>query len=202
MSVHHPSNILTQAMDRVAEMNRGGVPRSAGVASATSPPTARSADLGTEVPLSEAERAELDAKARAAGIVDPRLGPAPEGAYPSLDEAIAAGAPARSARITQDRVTVPPVAVPRLPNFRNVQGIDLLRNRVLVDDMEFPITEDQAREFKLFVVETARGAILEKLSEADGLFATPETVEVTVGPSSESEDVQQQSGGSSTEPPL
>jgi len=92
----------------------------------------------------------------------------------------------------------------RLPDFRKVEGIDLLRGYAMVDGMEFPIPTEKASEFKRFVVETARAAIMESMEEAVGLFTTPETAEVEDGGSTTgtAPAVQQQPEGSSAEPAL
>jgi hypothetical protein len=219
MSVQYPQNDYTRMIEATRSANASGV-RGIGVASASPLPTAQSADLGRVVEeqarpeLTPAERAELDAQARAAGIMDERIGTAPEGtasAYSSQEDAVAAGAPVvrtpRAVVTPTGRVVtsalVPPIVAPRLPNFRKVEGIDLLRDRVLIDGMEFPISAEDARGFKEFVVETARAAIMEKLNEAVGLFASPETAEDPNGgstPEGTSTEVQREPEGSSTEP--
>jgi len=183
--VAYPSNDFTKMIERTASGNRSGV---RGVASATPLPTVQSADMGREVlaPLTAEERAELDLKAIAAGVRDPRIGSpeATDGNYVSLDAAIAAGAPveipverhpvgmAATGRIAAREFIAQTV---RLPDFRHVEGIDLLRGCVMVDGMEFSIPETDARDFKQYVVETARAAIMTKLNEAAGLFAAPVT---------------------------
>ncbi len=228
MEVEYPQNDFTRMIEEVSSGNRSGVHRE-GVASATPLPTVQSADLGREVPpspeMSAEERAELDRLAVAAGVKDERLGTAgpeaPQGAYASLEEAMAAGAPVNQptpepviervpagtrgiALQQQARAPVRTIVQPRLPDFRKVEGIDLVQNRVVLDGMDFPITDEQAAEFKQFVVEVARTAIMDRLNEAVGLFSTPETVEVTDGGTrSEGTDteVQQQPEGSSAQPP-
>ena len=59
---------------------------------------------------------------------------------------------------------------PRVPDFRKVEGIDLINNAVVVDGLTFPLSAEQALELRQMVVETARAAIMEKLDEAMKLF--------------------------------
>jgi len=161
----------------------------------------QSADLGREVQeppaLSAEERAALDQAAREAGVKDDRLGTAnpvaEDGAYSSLEEALAAGAPVVQPTPVVERVPagalglamarggmyapprVPVAREVRLPDFTRVEGIDLLRDCVMIDGMEFPIAEHDALDFKQYVVMVARNAILIKLTEATSLFAAPAT---------------------------
>jgi hypothetical protein len=175
------------------------VRRQVEVASATSMPTVQSAAVGRPVeeppPLTAEEREELDRQAILAGVLDPRLGNqntdgtpinTPTTAYGSLEEAIAAGAP-----VNQPAPAVDPVenfrgdraalvavrekvrvmtGAPRVPDFRKVEGIDLINNAVVVDGLTFPLSAEQALELRQMVVETARAAIMEKLDEAMKLF--------------------------------
>lgn len=215
--VDYPDNDFTRMIGAVSSGNRSGV-RSMGVASATPLPTARSAELGQEVtepPLTLEERAHYDQLAREAGIQDERLDKAsPGGTYDSLEDAMNAGAsvhpdpvvthvsggfvagpssdPRKSGRVSS--------STSRLPNFKNVEGIDLLRDVVMVDGMEFPISLAEARKFRQFVVETARETILARLHEAMERFATPESAEGTDGGTVETSEVQRESAGSGEEP--
>lgn len=159
-----------------------------------------------EEPLSAEERAELDAKARSLGIVDERLGNTapigPQGGDPSQDvyanmsieEVLAAGASVRPANApvpmtrtnpqqaaALQRQATPPATVtatpqPRLPNFQNIQGIDLQLGVVYVDDMPFRIPEVDTREFRRYALEVARASIMQQMDEALNL-ATQETAE-------------------------
>lgn len=210
--VEYPQNELTRLIEQTAAENRSGL-HGGGVASATPLPSVQSADFGrvlpADAPLTEEERAELNRKAVEAGIHDERLGvPAPASAYESLGAAVAAGAQVTvpTERMIPKRST--PTVVPRdsarLPDFRKVEGIDLLRSRVWIDGMEFPITEEDARGFKEFVVETARAAIMVALSEAISLFTqaeTPEDLDEGDGMAEDAaEEVQRQPEGSSPKP--
>ena len=175
------------------------VRRQVEVASATSMPTVQSAAVGRPVeeppPLTAEEREELDRQAILAGVLDPRLGNqntdgtpinTPTTAYGSLEEAIAAGAPvnqpapavdpvenfrgtAREVVAMREKVRVM-TGAPRVPDFRKVEGIDLINNAVVVDGLTFPLSAEQALELRQMVVETARAAIMEKLDEAMKLF--------------------------------
>lgn len=234
MSVEYPRNDFTDMIEETSRQNVTGV-RRAGVASALPLPTVRSSDLGQEIPeqapLSPDELAELNRLAASIGMKDERIGTADvsPGAYATLEDAINAGAPvapvervpagtqgmaleqvARNQSLgaqqgRQNARQFLAAAVPRLPDFRRVEGIDLMHNRVLVDGMEFPITEMEAMGFKKFVVETARTAIMDKLSEADDLFVQPVTAEDTPNGGSTAtgadEAVQRQSEGSGAQSP-
>jgi len=176
------------------------VRRQVEVASATSMPTVQSAAVGRPVeeppPLTAEEREELDRQAILAGVLDPRLGNqntdgtpinTPTTAYGSLEEAIAAGAPVnqpapavdpvenfrggatREQLVMREKVRVM-TGAPRVPDFRKVEGIDLINNAVVVDGLTFPLSAEQALELRQMVVETARAAIMEKLDEAMKLF--------------------------------
>lgn len=206
MPVEYPTNALTRLIEGTASQNQSGV-RHSGVASATPVPSVRSADLGRPVeedtPLSLEERQELDRLAQEAGIKDERLAQDESlgGQYGTFEEALAAGAAAdlepvytasalahrenyaeatAQARARMNR-RAEPQAPPRLPDFRNVEGIDLLRNVVMVDGMEFAITDEDARVFRQFVVETAHAQITERLNEAMSLFTSVATPEDTDG---------------------
>lgn len=191
--VDFPDNDFTRMIEAVSSGNRSGLHRE-GVTSATPLPTVQSADIGREVtelpPLTEAEKVELDRLAVEAGVKDERIGTASvlliPGDYSTLEEAIKAGSPVNPP-VSTGHVPNAPQTVrevlsrsaprSRLPDFCRVEGIDLVHNKVVLDGMDFPITDEQAAEFKQFVVEVARTAIMEKLSAAVSLFAAPVTAE-------------------------
>ena len=219
-----PKNDLTRMIELVARRNAAGV---AGVplVSGEPLPSVRSAslgeivdaaDAGTDQPLSAEEIAVLNQQAIAAGIRDERLGnagAAPEGNYESLEAALAAGAPVRSpvfdppvvrhrggSMQTHVQQTNAP-AQARMPNFQNVQGIDLIEGVVYVDDMSFKIPKEDLSQFRQYVIEIARGSIMKDLEEALRLF-TQETAEAENGGDAPSPDagVQQINEGSGAEP--
>lgn len=219
-SVEYPQNEFTRMIEGVASRNRSGG-HGEGVASATPLPTAQSADLGREVPalapLTDAENTELNRLAVEAGVRDPRLGMSAEeqqASYKSLEEAIEAGAFAKDLDVRVPVVGLAGISRQtarefvgsrtRLPDFRRVEGIDLLRDVVMIDGMEFPISPGKALDFKQFVVTTARNAIMEKLNEASGLFALPAKAEVVDGGIAEATapEVQRESEGGSAESAL
>lgn len=227
--VEYPRNELTEMIERVAQGNRSGV--HGGVPTSAEPrPSVQSAAVGREVvppveePMTLEERMELDRLAREAGVQDDRIGstPAP-GGYATFEEAMAAGAPVNPPAIpppvspqqrtghretlvrTVERNQSPPP--PRLPNFKNVQGIDLISGVVYVDDMEFPIPELDLSDFRRYAVEVARADIMKKLEEAVGLFTQSESAEApdeeTVHtPESTDASLQPEPTGSSPEPPV
>lgn len=198
--VEFPQNELTRLIETNAAMNRAG---GRGVASATPLPTVRSADMtqppaDEPPPLTLEERAELDRLAREAGVVDESLGVAkPQGAYDSMEAAIEAGKPvavervtAQSARefiadrqvrrgehmVARSHSFVPPPTAPRLPDFRNVEGIDLMQGRVMIDGMEFPMPPEDVRSYRQYVVNIARAAVQKQLDDALRL-AEPEVTD-------------------------
>jgi hypothetical protein len=159
-------------------------------------------------PLTAEEREVLDKMAIEAGVRDPRLGNTdkePSTAYGSLEEAIAAGAPVNrpvpttdptmdrmTAReflggvgprtdLTMRRAAMAAIGAPRIPDFTKIEGIDLVNNRVVLDGLDFPISAEQAAEFKQFVMGVARDAILAKLEAAVALFTLPAAAETLDG---------------------
>ncbi len=186
--VSFPRNHLTQLIDRVKEENQmyGGRGPVESTVSAGPTSTVRSSSLGPVVPsappMSEAENAEANAKLRALGILPPD--PLADAAYGSLEEAIAAGAPVDAINLeVQPHMTGSPSTLktdhlfkrpgrtimvsaepsmpsaPHLPDFSKVQGIDLIRNVVYIDGMEFLISEEDSRDLRVYVVQTASNAI-------------------------------------------
>lgn len=191
--VEFPDNDFTRMIEMTAEDNRRGV---RGVASATPLPTVQSADLGKvveQVPMTEAERAELDRLAVEAGIQDERLGsagPEPAGSY-TMEDAIAAGAPvaanlvpeynARALNPARERMTareyIGSRSVPRFPDFLRVEGINLIDGFALVDGMKFDVPPEKVLEFKRFVIDLVTADIMAKLTVAASLLTLPETAE-------------------------
>jgi hypothetical protein len=147
----------------------------------------------------------------------------PPAAYGSLEEAIRAGAPVGSdapavdpvteyGRLNPDRMTAREflgrraaqpmreqvrvlTGAPRVPNFKKIEGLDLVNNCAVVDGMTFPISEEQANVLKSLVIEVARAAIMKELDEAMTLFSErlfPPAAEAT------DEAVQPVQGGEGT----
>ena len=148
----YPDNPLTRALT-----DRNGSP-----VTGTPLPSTRSAVLGRAVTappeLTSEEREELDRKAVELGIM-----PKPDfeaSKYRTLTDALNAGAsvapPARS---------FAPVEY-RLPDFSKVGAIDLVRNVVIVGDLEFAITLDDSERFKKFAINVARNAIEKQFTDA------------------------------------
>lgn len=145
-----PNNEFTQMIHRLGTMRSGRVE---GVVSATPTPSARSASIGPkeEAPLSEGEKAQLDAKLAALGY--------PQEAQAQPEPVTVAG-------------TMPPLfmpgsySVPTLPNFDKVQSIDLSGACVWIDGLAFPISEQDARNLRQYAIRTAAKAIEESLTSA------------------------------------
>lgn len=181
----YPDNPMTRMIERAAQRNaeRREVPVETG-----SSPAARSAAIGHEVivaPLSEDERAELDRKAIELGIMPNDS--AIEGVvsnYASPEDAARAGSSVptppesrQNARefmqdyargLTERRTARETVAqdYARLPDFTKVGGIDLIRDVVYVDSMEFSIPKVDADELRLYAIKVANQAIVAKLNSA------------------------------------
>lgn len=136
--VSYPSNPLTDAMfaGLNAARGRGGV-------SASPPPAVRSSSWGQETPLSPEEVAELDARYAEMIAVPPT--------------ATAAG--------SVSALVAPVYKRPAAINFQNIQGIDLERNVVRVDDMEFPLDSEDVRQVRLLCVDCVLNAVVAGLGE-------------------------------------
>ena len=191
-----PNNPLTRMLEDASRMRVEGrreVPVNSGDL-----PSARSASIGRIVtdppPLSPAEKEELDAKARELGLLPPEGTESSN--YVSQEAALQAGAPVE--RLTATEVIASqggfaknrqPASfgggIPRLPDFTKVEGIDLLRNVIYVDSMEFSIPKVDADEFRLYAIRIARETITKKLNDAmaalNAAVATVPTEEVMDG---------------------
>lgn len=163
------NNPLTRMIERAGQRQAGSDRREAPV-DAGSLPSARSAVLGQEVmpPLSIEERAELDAKAAALGILPP--GETSEGPYGTLDEAMKAGAsvpePAQRMPAQASTTQRPTVAGVRMPDFTKIGGIDLIRDVVYLDGLEFSIPKEDADQFRLYAIQIAHAVMTTRLNEA------------------------------------
>jgi hypothetical protein len=195
--VEFPENNFTRMIEEVSRRNQEtgggrGLPMSADPR-----PSVVSASLGREVPaapaplpLSAAEKAELDRLAIEAGMIDERLdttNAAPQ--YATLEDAIAASLDGTPAAIDPAREITrevwssagrplnapsprarPVVTVSRLPNFKNVQGIDLILGVVYVDDLSFELPAVNLLEFRKFAATVARRQIMQSLDAAMASF--------------------------------
>lgn len=171
------SNEFTRMIERVGGVQPGYI-ESPVIGS--SMPMSRSAAMNVAPPLTSEERAELDARAMDIGVMDRPAGE--EGPYGSLEEAQNVG---RSVQVptsshTPGRQIV--TGLPRLPDFAQVGGIDLIRGVVYLDGMEFPIPEGDVAKYRLYVIEIAHADITRRLAEAMQLYApAPVAVEVIGG---------------------
>lgn len=136
----YPTNPLTQAMFdgiNAAREGRGGV-------SASPPPAVKSNAWGVQVPLSQEETKELDARLAALSGAE------------------------------VEKVDVPPPVIHRpqvnrfVPNFKNIQGIDLDRNIIRVDNLEFPLAESDAKQLRLLCVDCVLNAVVAGLKDMLG----------------------------------
>jgi hypothetical protein len=119
---------------------------------------------------------------------------AEEGPYGSLEDAIRAGAPvgmsdeeiaAQAVRFREPEpvrraigergpvqtprqfiAAQPASQLPRLPDFKQVQIIDLINGKVYVDGLEFVLTKEQSQMLRRFAVQTAKEQIQKSLDTA------------------------------------
>jgi hypothetical protein len=157
------------------------------------------------------EQAELNQLAAAAGVKDDRIGTAePEGAYPTMEAALAASAPVHGGMLPASKNLferpgrhIMVNAAPRMPDFSRPATFDLADGVVIIDGMEFVLPDQLRDELRVKAVEVAREYLMKKLTEAlDFMRTTPMTAEVENGgtESRVDEAVQQQPPGSSAEP--
>jgi len=180
-------NPLTRMIERAHQRNAGEARREVPVDAGASP-SARSAAVGREVlpPLSIEEREELDAKARELGVLPSEEGV--ENPYPTLADAMKAGSAVEGPSvIATGGAPLPPlskgqvVAGVRLPDFTKVGGIDLIRDVVYVDSMEFPIAKEDADQFRLYAIQIAHNVITQKLNEAVAALGAAVTEAISGG---------------------
>lgn len=188
----YPQNELTEMIEEVARLNAaggGGARRmpAPGPVSAEPGPTVRSAAMGQPVaplpPLSPEERMELDQKARELGIMPRDDEPVGE-VYATLADAIAAGASVHppvavpppnppgslgAALTPRERAQFPQptvVRMTRLPDFKKVQGIDLIRGVAFVDSLEFTMDAATVADLRTLVLGLARESIMAQFDAA------------------------------------
>ena len=135
-----PDNPLTRALAERPTSTRGGI-------SATPPPSVKSGAWGTSPALKSEEMQELDNKLRA------YLGEAAEVPPPT------------------------PTPIPRLTpvqpkkasvNFNHIQRIDLEREVIVVDDMEFPLAQEDVKQLRLLCVDCVLNAVVQGLRDMLG----------------------------------
>jgi hypothetical protein len=205
-SYNNPLTRMIEGLSAHNAENRG----SGAVVTGAPLPSSRSAAVGTIVeqpaPMSESERAEADAKLIELGIM-PADGGEPN-TYSSVEDAVRAGAPVEIPVTMNFRKTEVDMArnerqifvagqksgPVRLPDFTKVGGIDLIRDVVYLDGMEFAIPKDHADEFRVYVIQRVREVITEQLKTALESLLPPATEATSVGV----EDVQSVQGGEAT----
>lgn len=109
------------------------------------------------------------------------------------------GASRQTAREFLGQAVPAPVVIqqPRLPNFKNVQGIDLITGDVFVDDMAFKIPTLDLSEFRRYAVEVARASIMKQLDEALSQVTQGDPAEEGVDTGGKAEEVQRVDEGNS-----
>jgi hypothetical protein len=136
--LEYPDNPLTRAM-AAPQVVRGGI-------SATPPPSVKSGAWGTEPRLSENEQTELDTK---------------------LAEYLGAATP----QVPELKRLAPPLSIPQKKarmNFNNIQRIDLEREVIVVDDMEFPLAPEDVRHLRLLCIDCVLNAVVSGLRDVLG----------------------------------
>jgi hypothetical protein len=198
-------NALTRFMRQVADTNAAaGLPagRSAGGPAGVDPPTrVRSNAMNSPLPvrpLSPEERAELDQKARAIGIMpkdelDELTDPDDEDECVALSEQeklnpTASAIPTPGSIRNPARATAPsqilneargpyvaftPLKKSQLPDFRNVEGFDLINNTIRVDGMIFPIPLEDVLAMKSYAVQIVLDHVVAQLAKALIEFGVP-----------------------------
>jgi hypothetical protein len=196
-------NALTRFMRDVADTNAAaGLPagRSAGGPAGIDPPTrVRTAAMKEPLivkPLTKEEKADLDRKAQALGIMpkdeldelaEPEDDDAPAGADLVMGPMIPTPGSIRHPR------TEPPYTGPgsgpnrqtarefmndrtRLPDFTQVQSFNLETNTIYVDGMSFPIPEEDVTAMKSYAVQIVIDHVVAQLAKALIEFGVPPTV--------------------------
>lgn len=174
---NYPNNQFTQMIERVKEGNvRGHVE---GTVTGTPPPNVQSAAMVVPpMPLTDREREELDAQARAAGVMLDGDNEQEPNQYKNLDEALEAGkpvapSPGDAAVVVPGRMA-PVAGYPKLPDFSKVGGIDLIRDVLYVDGMEFEIPAKDAAKFRRYCLTIAQKEIFKRMKDAATKLARPE----------------------------
>lgn len=186
----YPRNEFTDLIERASGIEtRGPV---ALPPSASPPPTVRSGALGRVSPVPEAaplspeERAEFDAAASALGIVDGGAPAEMASGYPTMEDALRAGAPV-GAELPPDRQTarefiasreamraggmrMPAASVAatpfsRMPNFSNIEGLDLTRGSIVVDGVVFPLEQRDTDRLRKWALSEVRRQVNRTLRE-------------------------------------
>lgn len=136
-----PDNPLTRAMAS-PPTTRGGI-------SATPPPSVKSGAWGTAPKMTEKERQELDEKLATLMAERPMEQSVPEQAVELFKFQ---PSQSRKARV----------------NFNNIQRIDLEREVIVVDDMEFPLAPDDVKHLRLLCVDCVLNAVVQGLRDMLG----------------------------------
>lgn len=194
--VSYPRNAFTQIIESGSMANQTGDYRRTMGASAGPQPTVRSSDLGSEVPeLSPEERAELDAKAIAIGIMSP-TGTEPDGLefaghYASDDEVEQERVAAREALVKASHAAPTPMTrvdhrgvmmkmMPTLPDFKRVEKIDFLEHTLVVGGMSFQMPSDMEAELRKKVILTVAAEVQAHIALALDAFGAEVLVAETV----------------------
>jgi len=200
-------NALTRFMREVSQVNaEAGLPagRSAGGPANVEPPTrVRSHAMSRPTPvkpLSLEEKMELDAKAKALGIMpsdeldelretdgddDDRAAEAARDAVPSGPAIPVPGSirnPRRPApgvsgilrAVEEGKVQGPIMSRPQLPDFKKVQVFDLTSNTIYVDGMAFPIPSEDVLAMKSYAVQIVLDHVVAQLAKALIEFGVPQ----------------------------
>lgn len=188
------NNALTRFMRQVADTNAAaGLPagRSAGGPANVDPPTrVRSGAMRTPIPvkpLTSEEKAELDRRAKALGIMpkdelDELAESEEEEEEKELLEAKRSTIPIPGTlrKSQQPSFYGPPipssVTQSQLPDFTQVQRFDLTTNTIYVDGMSFPIPPEDVIAMKSYAVQIVLDHVVAQLAKALVEFDIPSTI--------------------------
>ena len=193
--VQYPKNILTQMIERASAQKVSGQDRMVGMPQGL--PTVRSSDLGTVQPeplppLTPEEKAELDAKAEALGILPHEQdvdGLVFADSYAS-DEDVAAEMARVQSEAEANHPPAPPIArethrqhmghrqdrtfvkmTPTMPDFSKIERIDFTTSSIIIDGMSFPLPPENSRRYCREAIATVSFLLQEQFKVALAAFA-------------------------------
>jgi hypothetical protein len=98
----------------------------------------------------------------AARFRDPSMQP-----LPPVRQPVGARGPVQNRQTAREFIASQPATqMPRLPDFKKVQMIDLINGKVYVDGLEFIVTKSELQMLRKFCVTTAKEQIQKALNEA------------------------------------
>jgi len=166
-------NPFTDLIHEVNRINREGgalAGRGGGTPIVQGGPLVRSAEVNRPPDiLSPEEYAERDRLAREIGILPPSEEEPP--AYPTWESAAKIGRediinPVAFQGSAREYIGETKNELPRLIDFKKIQGIDLILNCVYVDGFRIPLPEETVKQYKQDVLNLAVNFVTQQLAEA------------------------------------